>query len=134
MSGYGITNGFWFPFGGGEDVNTSGINLTLQVASSALEVAPAASYTLENANGTYTLKTGPGVFYGALVTTAGSADTLTAYDNTAASGTVLVNAASVASAGAVTTGFPAGIGIRFVNGLTVVLAGTTAPTILIFWD
>lgn len=131
---YGNTNGWWFPAGGGEDVNTSGINLTLAIATSELLVAPAAGYTQETANGTYTLKSGPGVFYGATVTVAGSADTVTVYDNTSGSGTVLVPSTSIASAGPVTTNFPTGIGVRFTLGLTVVMAGTTSPTILFFWS
>ncbi len=67
-----------------------------------------------------TLKTGPARFYGFTVT-ASTGGTITVYDNTAASGTVLFTKSSLAVGDVVDFG---GIGIAAGNGLHVVAGGT----------
>ena len=67
-----------------------------------------------------TLKTGPARLYGFTVT-ASTGGTITVYDNTAASGTVLFTKSSLAVGDVVTFG---GIGIAAGTGLHCVLGGT----------
>lgn len=67
------------------------------------------------------IKSGPGAFYG-FICVASSAGTLTLYDNTAASGTVLFTKA-VAAGDVVTLG---AWGMSFKLGLTAAIGGTSA--------
>jgi len=78
--------------------------------------------------GTFTNKTGAGILYGFLITT-GAVGTLTAYDNTAASGNVLVNGLVTAATNNVLVPVgPAGGGLILTTGMTIVVTG--ASTIL----
>jgi hypothetical protein len=72
-----------------------------------------------------TLKTGTGKFYGFTVT-ASTGGTITVYDNTAASGTVLFTKSSLAVGEVVTFD---GLGIAAGTGLHVVLGGTCTANI-----
>jgi hypothetical protein len=75
------------------------------------------------------VKTGPGVLYGYVIVDQGGAVTAAFYDNTAASGTVLI---SYKSATNVTNQFNPAVGIPFSNGLYVDISGTTpSVTVLI---
>lgn len=65
-------------------------------------------------------RTGSGIFRGITINKAGSTDTLTVYDNTAASGTIIATI-TVASGIALYE-----YNATFVNGLTVVSGGGTA--------
>ncbi len=73
-----------------------------------------------------TLKTGPGKFYG-LTVTASSSGTVTIYDNTAASGTVLFTKSSLTVGDVIHFG---GLGIAAGNGIHVVCGGTATVNVL----
>lgn len=82
-----------------------------------------------NANGTTTLETGGGKLHSVSICVAGaSSNTLTLYDNTAASGTVIANINTTAALG--TFIFDAGFG----TGLTAILATGTAADVTITWE
>lgn len=73
-----------------------------------------------------TVKTGPAKFYG-LVVTASSSGTVTIYDNTSATGTVLYTKASLAAGDVVHFG---GVGMAANTGLHVVCGGTATVNIM----
>ena len=73
-----------------------------------------------------TLKTGPGTFYG-FTCTASTAGTITVYDNTAASGTVLFTKSALAVGEVVHFG---GLGMAAKNGVHVVAGGTCTVNVL----
>lgn len=75
---------------------------------------------------TTVVKTGPGVFRGIVINAPGSTDTLTVYDNTAASGTKIGTIT-------VTAGFPYIYDAAFTTGLTVVSGGGTAGDYTVLW-
>ena len=84
-----------------------------------------------SANGTYVVRQGPCTLYSVVVGTAGaSGNSLTVYDNTAASGTIV----SVLD----TTGSKSGSSVTYDldmdNGLTVVLASGTAADVTIIYS
>lgn len=85
------------------------------------------NYSHLAANGTTVLKAGPGVLHTVTINTAGATDTITLYDNTAGSGTKI---ATINSTQETTLVF----NVRFSTGLTVVIAGTTAPDVTISWQ
>lgn len=74
----------------------------------------------ENATASELIKTGAGVAYGYIVTTAMSAAATTIYDNTSAAGTVLF--VIPASTGVGVYAFP--VGVQFNTGLYASFAGT----------
>jgi hypothetical protein len=112
--------------------------MAVQINSDLDGISPGAdgvNYTPLSANGTTTIKTGPGQFFGFQVINAGTTWTITVYDNTAASGNLLSpNAQTISSANNYLSGIPAALGINFSTGLTIVLAGTTPGTINILWQ
>lgn len=73
-----------------------------------------------------TIKTGPTKFFG-LTVTASTAGTVTIYDNTAASGTVVFTKAALAVGDVIHLG---GIGLAAKNGLHVVCGGVATVNIL----
>ncbi len=73
-----------------------------------------------------TLKTGPAKFYG-LTVTVSTAGTVTVYDNTAASGTVLFTKSSLVVGDVVHFG---GLAVAAKNGLHVVCGGTATVNVL----
>lgn len=77
-----------------------------------------------NANGTYLLKDGPGNLRRVLLS--GMAGTLTFYDNTVGSGTVLCSMTGPCQPGTVECDIP------FVLGLTAVAA--SGPDVTVVWD
>ena len=83
-----------------------------------IETAGASKYL--GANGTYVLKYGAGILQ--KITVTDNAGTIVAYDNTAASGTVL------ASIDALKTNGTLDLGASFYNGLTIVVAGGAKAT------
>jgi len=72
------------------------------------------------------VKTGPAKLYG-LTVTASSAGTVTIYDNTAASGTVLFTKASLAVGDVIHFG---GVGLAANKGLHVVCGGTATVNVM----
>lgn len=73
-----------------------------------------------------TLKTGPAGLFG-LTVTASTAGTVTIYDNTAASGTVLFTKSALAVGDVIHFG---GLGIAAKNGLHVVCGGTATVNVI----
>lgn len=83
-------------------------------------------YSHQTANGTFTIASLPCVLHRIDINTAGVADTITVYDNTAGSGTVV---AVINDANASSYVFDVGLAI----GLTLVVAGTTPPDITVVY-
>lgn len=81
-------------------------------------------YNHQAVNGTTTIKSGAGFLHTITIGTAGTTDTITVYDNTAASGTVI---AVINDTTPGTHTFDVG----FTTGLTIVIAGTTAPDVTV---
>ncbi len=73
-----------------------------------------------------TVKTGPAKFYG-LTVTISTAGTVTIYDNTAASGTVLFTKSSLTVGDVIHFG---GVGLAANNGLHVVCGGTATVNVM----
>lgn len=86
----------------------------------------AEKYSHQTANGTFTIFTGPCVLSRILLNTQGVADTITVYDNTTGSGTVIavINDA---------VGSSFTFDIQCAIGLTIVVAGTTPPDITVIY-
>jgi hypothetical protein len=96
--------------------------------------APLANYQSITTNTTTVVKSAAGVLYGIAVTAIGTLSTLTVYDSLTASGTVIVPASIVTTAlGLIGVTFPAGVGLNMKNGITVVTAGTTPASLLVFY-
>jgi len=83
-------------------------------------------------SGTFVVKNGPGTFIGVICSNAGTTWTVTGYDNTAASGTLMTAGAVTMAVGTPNVGIPAGSGINFVNGLTIVTAGTAGALSILY--
>lgn len=81
-------------------------------------------YNHQAANGTTTIKSGAGFLHTITVGTVGATDTITVYDNTAGSGTVIA-VINDATSGTYT------LDVGFITGLTIVIAGTTAPDVTV---
>jgi hypothetical protein len=84
------------------------------------------SYSHIASNGTVTLKSGAGHLHTLVVNAAGSSETITIYDNTSASGTII----------AIMTPPAAGtymFDVAFNTGLTIVTSGTTAGDYTVSW-
>lgn len=77
-------------------------------------------YNHISTNTTTVVKSGPGLLHWVTINTPGSVETITIYDNTAASGT-LISTHTAPLQGAVYE-----YDIAFTTGLTIVTAGTTA--------
>lgn len=83
------------------------------------------SYSHLAANATTTIKSGAGKLHSITINTLGVADTITVYDNTAGSGTVIAVINAAVSQQTLL------YDVVFSTGLTVVIAGTTAPDITV---
>jgi hypothetical protein len=96
--------------------------LTTNTASAA------GGYTYSHlaANATTTVKSGAGTLHAIVINTQGATDTITMYDNTAGSGTV-IGVINDGSTSAVSIPYD----IAFATGLTLVVAGTTSPDITV---
>lgn len=80
-------------------------------------------YTPSAISATATVKTGAGTCGGFIVSSATTGATVTVYDNTAASGTVILAAMTVAA------GTPYPLPVTFATGLHVVITGTASLTV-----
>lgn len=87
---------------------------------------PYVSYATVTQAAASTVKTGPAKLVG-IVVTASTSGTVTVYDNTAASGTVLFTKSSLAVGDVIHFG---GVSIAAKNGLHVVCGGTATVNIL----
>jgi hypothetical protein len=84
------------------------------------------NYTNITTKTTTVVKTGPGVLKSIIINAPGTADTLTIYDNTAASGTKIGTIT-------VTAGYQYTYEAAFSTGLTIVSGGTTAGDYTAIW-
>ena len=106
--------------------DTPSVNAQIEVGTSG--VYEAASITLGNfryvnSAGTVTVNTGPGVLI-SIVVGKSTTGTVTVYDNTAGSGTIIT------SFGTGTGTFGFSIGARYANGLTVVTTASDNITLI----
>lgn len=87
---------------------------------------PVFLYNHQNANGTTVIKSGPGVLASVTINTKGaSSNTLTVYDNTAGSGTVIAVIDTTTALGTIP------YDIIYNTGLTIVLATGTAADVTV---
>ncbi len=102
------------------NLNPSGAGFTedISATSNSLHTCTAAVY--DNATASKIIKSGAGITFGYVVTTAMSAAVTTVYDNTAASGTVLFVIPASTAVGVYQ--FP--VGVQFNTGLYASFAGT----------
>lgn len=89
-------------------------------------IAPKLSYANVTQAAAATIKTGPAGLWG-LTVTASSSGTVTIYDNTSATGTVLFTKSSLAVGDVIHFG---GVGIAAKNGLHVVCGGTCTVNVI----
>lgn len=75
-------------------------------------------------NATTSVKSGAGILHSITINTVGATDTVTIYDNTAGSGTVIAVLSSLTSTTLV-------FDVAFNTGLTIVSSGTTAPDLTV---
>lgn len=109
---------------------SGGEPLSVDVIQPVITKLAPSSYLHLNANGTTTVKSGAGVLRRIVINTKGStANTLTIYDNTAATGAVIGVVDTVNAAGGAFD-----YELDFTTGLTVVLAGGTAADITIIYE
>lgn len=94
---------------------------------------PKSGYTQITTATTQTIKSGSGVLYAVEVVTGGAGSSVTVYDNTAGSGTKLIDAAPTDVTRACYTPGPPGMAGDFETGLTVVTSGGTPAVINIWW-
>lgn len=97
-------------------------------AETPYPIQQSVAYNLISTAGTTTVDPGPGVFYGINVIGAGTASTLQIFDGTNAITGTLTDTA----VGAIASGIPAGIGVRYLTSLIVVSAGTAVSTAAIY--
>ena len=88
------------------------------------------AYSNLSANATTTIKSGSGIFHGVTINNVGAGgNTLTVYDNTAGSGTVIATIDTVELNGRYLP-----FDVRFGTGLTVVMATGTAADITVTYQ
>jgi hypothetical protein len=108
---------------------SGGEPLSVDVIQPVITKPAPSSYLHLNANGTTTAKSGAGVLRRIIINTRGGiVNTLTIYDNTAATGAVIGAVDTVNAGGAFD------YELDFTTGLTVVLAGGTAADITIIYE
>ena len=108
---------------------SGGEPLSVDVIQPVITKPAPSSYLHLNANGTTTVKSGAGVLRRIVINTRGGiVNTLTIYNNTAATGAVIGAVDTVNAGGAFD------YELDFTTGLTVVLAGGTAADITIIYE
>jgi len=108
---------------------SGGEPLSVDVIQPVITKPASSSYLHLNANGTTTVKSGAGVLRRIIINTRGGiVNTLTIYNNTAATGAVIGAVDTVNAGGAFD------YELDFTTGLTVVLAGGTAADITIIYE
>lgn len=108
---------------------SGGEPLSVDVIQPVITKPAPSSYLHLNANGTTTVKSGAGVLRRIVINTRGGiVNTLTIYDNTTATGTVIGVVDTINAGGAFD------YELDFTTGLTVVLAGGTAADITIIYE
>lgn len=108
---------------------SGGEPLSVDVIQPVITIPASSSYVHLSANGTTTVKSGAGVLRRIVINTRGGiTNTLTIYDNTTATGTVIGVIDTAAAGGEF------GYELNFTTGLTVVLAGGVAADITIIYE
>jgi hypothetical protein len=90
--------------------------------------------TVISSNGTTTVNTGGGLYYGCSAISLGSLWTVAVYDVVGTSSKILAASISVGALGALALAGPGGVGVKYLGNLLVVTAGTTAGTLNTLWD
>lgn len=98
--------------------------------SQANPYSQTAGYTQINSNGTTTVKSGTGVFFGINPIGIGATATVSALDGT----TSLMGITPLVGISSVLNAAPQGVGVRFGTSLVVVTAGITPATVNALWD
>jgi hypothetical protein len=121
----------------------NGVNLSGREAVNAiflLSCFPTPNYQNLTGNGTTTIKSGPGILSSIIINNANTGGTITVYDNTSASGTVIANLQIGTPVGGLlsTTGLVnpimlSNLNTMFSNGLTVVTSGSNNNNITIYY-
>ena len=94
-------------------------------ATSGLVYSPScANYTSITTAGTTTIKSGGGLYFGAMSIASGTSYTLTAYDVQGTNSTQLIATATAVGGSGVGAAGPSGLGVRFGGSLVIVTAGT----------
>ena len=108
---------------------SGGEPLSVDIIQPVITTPASSSYLHLSANGTTTVKSGAGVLRRIVINTRGGiTNTLTIYNNTTATGTVIGVIDTNAAGGEF------GYGLAFTTGLTVVLAGGFAADITIIYE
>jgi len=127
-------DGSWQPI----KVNTNG---QLSIAMLSGEIAQynrmaggaIVQYTQITTNATTIISNVPAILYGIQVITGGTTSTVTVYDNSAASGTLLINAGATTTSGSSISAAPGSAGLLLSTGITVVTAGAAAAVINVYY-
>ena len=98
-----------------------------------LVIAHRNNYRNLTGNATTTIKSGSGTLSGIMINNAGSSGTVTIYDNTAASGTIIATLTLPSGGVNPVPAAMTSLGIEFATGLTVVTAGSTANNFTFLW-
>lgn len=96
----------------------------------ASQYVQTAGFTQIATNGTTTIKSGPGVFFGINPITLGTTASVSAFDGTVA----LLGTNVLSIINSLINPAPQGVGIRFNTSLVVVTAGITPPLVNALWD
>jgi hypothetical protein len=99
------------------------------------------NYTNITGNSTITIKSSSGTLHGILINNNSTGGTVTIYDSTSASGTTIASlqigtstGGTLSLTGTPTSTFLGPLGLEFVNGLTVVSAGSTSNNITFIYQ
>jgi hypothetical protein len=119
------------PTGAATEATVAGLLTNTQLRASAVETTKkTSSFNHITTNTTTTVKSGAGVLRRIVINTKGSsANTLTIYDNTSGSGTVI---AAIDTVNGVSGHFE--YGVNFSTGLTIVTANGTAADVTVIYE
>lgn len=96
----------------------------------ASQYVQTAGFTQITTNGTTTVKSGSGVFFGINPIAIGVTASVSAFDGTAA----LIGTGALSLINGLINAGPSGVGVRFGTSLLVVTAGVTPATVNALWD
>lgn len=123
------------------------VNSTVPVAVSVMDGATGNLWTLPlvsqdaganatviSTNGTTTVNTGGGQYYGCNAIGLGTLWTVAVFDVVGTSSKTLSASISIGALGALALAGPTGVPVKYLGNLLVVTAGTTAGTLNALWD
>jgi hypothetical protein len=108
--------------------------LQIQELNPVAPIPYGANATVINSNGTSTINSGGGLYYGCSAIGLGTLWTVAVFDVVGTSSKTLATSISVAALGALALAGPAGVGIKYLGNLITVTAGTLAGTLNVLWD